>query len=227
MAIPYGAQVFESTSTASLQLASLTTTVPAGSLIVVAMGGKRSGSMLDVVGLTDSRGQSWSQKTYPSTVRCMALAWCRTSSTMTTSDWVRWRWNGTPSTCWITGHYFTNASGTAYDSATNGSSGPTATASATVDVPGTEYLVLTAINLTYDYGVTTTPLNSMTERDTYTTSPQQREFLSRNTSGGATFEGGTSLSPAAYWSAVSVSFTAEGAAAPPAGATVLGGIVGV
>jgi hypothetical protein len=87
------------------------------------------------------------------------------------------------------------------------------------------------VNLAYDFGVTTTPLNSMTERDTYTTSPQQREFLSRNTSGGSTFQGGTALSPSVYWSAVSVSFAAESPSAPPPpppGTSIaVGGIIGV
>jgi hypothetical protein len=216
MAISYGGQLFESTSTVTTNTLTLGSAIPAGTLIAVAFGGKRSGSNLGVVtGPTDSKGQTWARKVYGSTFRCIGLAWCRTSSSMSTSDWVRIKWNGTPSTCWITGHYFTNASGTATDSATAASSGPSATASATVNVPGTEYLVLTAVNLAYDYGVTTTPLNSMTERDTYTTSPQQREFLSRNTSGGSTFQGGTSLSPAVYWSAVSVSFAAEAPSAPP------------
>jgi hypothetical protein len=231
MAISYGGQLFESTSTVQMNAKALGSTIPAGALIAVIVGGKRSGTALNVNAVTDSHGHTWSKVIYPSTYRCIGIAYTRVTSTMDTSDWVRVWWNGTPSTCWITGHYFTNASGTATDSATAASSGPSATASATVDVPGTEYLVLTAVNLAYDFGVTTTPLNSMTERDTYTTSPQQREFLSRNTSGGSTFQGGTALSPSVYWSAVSVSFAAESPSAPPPpppGTSIaVGGIIGV
>lgn len=226
MAIPYGGQLFESTSTAGVNKIFLGSSLAAGSLIVIAAGGKRSGSALRLVAVTDSKGQSWGEVAYSSTYRSNAIAHCRVSSEMSTSDWVTIWWNGTPSSAWITGHYFTGASGTAHDSNT-GSGGPSATASATVDVPSGEYLVVTAINLAYDFGVTTTPLNSMTERDVYNASPQQREFLSRNTSGGSTFQGGTALSPSVYWSAVTVSFAAEALSAPPAGARVVGGIVGI
>jgi hypothetical protein len=61
MAISYGGQLFESTSTVQMNAKALGSTIAAGSLIAVIVGGKRSGTALNVNAVTDSHGHTWSK----------------------------------------------------------------------------------------------------------------------------------------------------------------------
>lgn len=215
MAINYGAKLFESENTNISVSLALDSSVKAGSLICIALAGKRSGSSLNVSTITDTKGNAWDWKFYASTYRGVGVAWCRTPVAMTTSDRITVRWNGTPTYCWKSAHSFEGASGTPDEEATAAGTG--STASVTLDVTGSDWLTFATIMLPNDYGVTATPLNSSTSRDTngHAGSSPWAECFSRNGTTGSTHVAGASFTASLQYAIAGVSFPAEALAAPP------------
>lgn len=210
MAITDAGQICESLSTSRVNRITLSAGAKAGSLLAVGAGGKRAASNLSVSSITDSEGNAWDWEGVSSTFRPGVVAWTRTAVPVVAGDWIEVTWNATPDMAWVTGHAFEGASGVPTDRgwATGNATSP---AAKTVNVAGSDFLVLSFIHMGYDFGVATTPLNSMTEQDTHnagsTNSDPQMEFLSRNHTSGSTFQAGSSLSPTSiYWSCVAVSF---------------------
>jgi hypothetical protein len=214
MAITYGAKLFESESTVRSGAHVLGSSVAAGTLICVALAGKRSGGALSVSAISDSEGNAWEWKLYPSTYRTAGVAWCRTAVAMNTSDYVVIEWNGTPTYAWKSAHSFTGASGAATVEASVAGTG--STASLAVDVAGSDWLTFATIMLPDDYAVTATPLNSMLSRDDNgnTTSAPWAECFSRNGTVGTTHTTGASFVSSVVYAIASVSFPSMALTSP-------------
>ena len=214
MAISYGSKLFESESTSQSASSTLLGTVPAGGLVCIALAGKRSSASLNVSSITDTYGNTWDWKFYPSTYRGVGVAWCRTSVTMVAGSFIRVTWNGTPTYAWKSAHYFSGASGTPDEEATAAGTG--SSASVTLDVTGSDWLTFASIMLPDDYGVTATGLNSSTSRDdnANASSSPWAECFSRNGSAGTTHTIGASFVASLVYAIAGVSFPAEALAAP-------------
>ncbi len=227
MAITDNGQLFESTSTSDPRTHTLTTSVPAGALIVLYLGGTRSGTSLDLVGVTDSKGNVWQQKTRPSTSAFCAIAWTRTGAAMASGDTITVNWNGTPAKAWVSVHAFLGASSTPTEMDTN--SGFSSTASSTLTVAGSDWLTVASVNAPYEYGVTMTPINSSISQDDNgaASSAPWCEAFSRNGTTGTTHSIGGSFVVGVQWAIAGVSFPSE-AISPPAGVgRVSGGVLGI
>jgi len=227
MAITDNGKLFESTSTSDPRTHTLTTSVPAGALIVLYLGGTRSGSNLDLVGVTDSKGNVWQKKTRPSTISFCGIAWTRTGSPMVSGDTITVNWNGTPSKAWVSAHAFLGASSTSTDTGTG--SATSSTASETLTVDGSDWLTVASVNAPYEYGVTMTPINSSISQDDNgaATAAPWCEAFSRNGTTGTTHAIGGTFVVSLPWAIAAVSFPAE-AISPPAGVgRVRGGVIGV
>jgi hypothetical protein len=212
MAITYGAKLFESEVITRSTQHFLGSAVPAGSLICIALAGKRSGGALDISTIVDGKGNTWDWKTFPSTYRMAGVAWTRTGVAMTTSDSPTIIWNGTPTYAWKSAHYFTSASGTPTEEAT--SSGTGSTASVTLDVTGSDWLTFSVIMLPDNSDPSATPLNSSLSRDDNgnTSSSPWAECFSRNGTTGTTHTTGASFVSSVSYAVAGVSFPF---AAPP------------
>lgn len=209
MAITYGAKLFESTATTDPNTQTVGTAVLAGRLVVLALCGMRSGTSLNIASISDSQGNTWDWVFRPSTDRALGLAWSRLNVPLGTSDTITVDWNGTPSAVWYEAHSYSNADGTPIDEGYSVSSSDSSTASHTVAVSGSDFLVCCVVMTPYDYGLgAATALNSMTERDdnNATSVAPWCEYLDRNYTTGSTFQAGLSLGSALYWGAAAVSF---------------------
>ncbi len=228
MAIPYGTKLFETTTVFNPRTALVGSVIPAGTLIVLALGGTRSGSLLDITSVTDSAGNTWSWKVFASSISLAGVAWTRTNSTMAATASISVKWNGMPTKSWISAHTFTGASGTATDSKTN--TGTSSTGSVTLSVSGSDWLTFGVITTPYDYGVTITPINSSLSRDdnAANTEAPWAEAFSRNGTTGSTHTLGGTFVISLPWRAAGVSFPFQSSAGPPAGVTRSGsGVIGV
>lgn len=228
MAITDAGKLFESTNTNIAVSLSLGQAVKAGSLLVMALGGQRSGANLDVSSISDTKGNTWDWKTFASSYRMAGVAWCRTPVAMSTSDKITLRWNGTPSYCWKSCHAFEGAAGTPTEEESR--SGQSTTASVTLDVTGSDWLTVASVIFPYDYGVSSTPLNSSTSQDNNgnTTSAPWCECVSRNGTSGSTHTIGLgSLASSLVYAIVGVSFPYEALAAPPVPKTGTAFLIGV
>ena len=214
MAITDAGKLFESTVTTDPKTHTLGAACKAGSLICIALGGSRSGSNLDISSITDSKGNTWSWKPYPSTNGFCGVAWCRIAVPMTTSDTITVNWNGTPTKAWVSAHNFENASGTPTHELS--AIGESATCSVTLNVTGSDWLTFAACNLPYEYGVTMTPINSSISQDDNAASSAAPwcEAFSRNGTTGSTHQIGATIPVSVPWRIVGVSFPYE---ALPAG----------
>jgi hypothetical protein len=216
MAITHVGKLFENSSTAQSQQINLGQTVKAGTLICIALCGRR-GSPLDVAAITDSKGNSWSWIFRSSVDRGMGVAWCRTPSAMTTSDWIRVQWNGTPSHAWKSAHAFEGAGGTPTGTALAVSSTNTTTAVANVPVTGSDWLTFASVILPYEFGISRQAgANSSTLRDdnAAASSAPWCECASRNGTTGSSHSPGVVYAVPIYWGCAAVSFPFE---AMPAG----------
>jgi len=228
MAITDAGKLFESEATSRAISLALGQTVKAGSLLLMALGGQRSGADLDVASITDTKGNAWDWKTLPSSYRMAGVAWCRTPVAMTTSDRVTVTWNGTPSYCWKSCHAFEGAAGTPTDEETR--SGYATSASVTLNVTGSDWLTFASLTFPYDYGVSSTPLNSSTSQDDNgnTTAAPWCECVSRNGTTGSTHTIGLgSLATSLTYAMVGVSFPYEALTAPPVPKTGTAFLIGV
>jgi hypothetical protein len=212
MAIPYVGKLFESTAATQFQTMYLTTSIKAGTLICIAMCGRRSSTALNISSVADAKGNSWNWIFRSSTDRGMGVAWTRTKSAMTTSDWITTTWNGTPSASWRSAHAYENASGNHNSSALTISSSNTATASATVSVTGSDWLVFASVILPYDYGIAgQVGINSGILRDDNgnTSIAPWAECVSRNGTTGSSYQAGIAYAVPIYWGAAAVAFPYE------------------
>lgn len=211
MAINYGAKLFETATVAQTIQTTLGATVKAGSLVVVAIGGKRSTYNLDVTAgnVTDSVGNTYQIATSPDTLAMVGIAWTRTIAPMTTSDWIKVKYNGTPTKTWLSAHSFENASGTKTDSST--ATGSIVTATSTVNVSGSDWLSFAVVGLPYDHTVTgESGANSSTLRDSNAvTSAPWLQAASRNGTTGSTHAPGVTYTVAIPWRVVAVSWPYE------------------
>jgi hypothetical protein len=226
MAIPYGSKLFESTSwtSANVTANAVGSTVAAGTLIVLYLGGTRSGSLLDVSSIVDTRGNTYQWKTLPSSIGFAGVGWTRINATMSSSAYIQVGWNGTPSKVWVSAHTFTNASPTAFDQKTG--SGTSSTASVTLSVSGSDWLTCATIATPYDYGVTITPVGSALSRDdnAAASSAPWNEGFSRNGTTGSTHTIGGTFVTSLAWRIAGVSFPY--AAAPASTTGIISGLIG-
>lgn len=227
MAITYGAKLFESESTSRVVAHPLTAAVKAGALICIALAGKRSGAYLNVSSIKDSKGHVWDWKMFQSEFRACGVAWCRTPVAMTTADTITVSWNGTPTYAWKSAHSFEGAAGSPTDEKSGSGSG--STASVTLDVTGSDWLTFASLILPDEFGVTATPLNSSTSRDTngHSSSTPWCECFSRNGTSGSTHTIGASLPVSTQYGIVGVSFPYEALTAPASTARAFAFLGGV
>jgi hypothetical protein len=209
MAITDIGKLFESTSTTDPKTHTLGLTIKAGTLICMALGGTRSGSNLDISSITDSKGNTWDWRSYPSTTAFAAVAWTRVGTAMTTSDTVTVNWNGSPSVAWVSAHGFENASGTPTDEGTGTGFG--STASVTLDVTGSDWLAFGTMSLPSDFGVDVTAINSGTLQDdnARASAAPWCECVSRNGTTGSTYSVGGSFTASLTWRMAGVTFPYE------------------
>lgn len=222
MAITDAGQICESTALTTTTRMTLSGASKAGALMAMGLGGRVSSGLLDIVGITDSQGNAWDWFGQESGYRAAFVAWAKASAAMVSAtDWIEVQWSRTPQAAWMSGHSFEGAGGTPTDTGLAQGS-PTTAAAKTISVAGSDFLVLATVAYAYST-TTTTPLNSMTEQDTFLggTAPNEvaLEFLSRNHTSGSTFQTGTSFAASRYWTIAAVSFPFE---AMPAGRGAFG-----
>lgn len=208
MTIPYGAKLFESEAVSRVTAHPLGAAVKAGSLLCIALAGKRSGAYLNVASISDTQGNRWAWRMFQSEFRAVGVAYCRTDVPMGPSDRITVSWNGTPWYAWKSAHSFEGASGTPLETDTN--SGTSGTASEVVAVAGSDWLVFGAVMLPNATSGGLTLLNSATSRDDngHSGSTPWAECFSRNGSGGSSYTGGATLPGTQQWGVCVVSFPA-------------------
>ncbi|MGD9713401.1 MAG: hypothetical protein AB7V46_15240 [Thermomicrobiales bacterium] len=219
MAITDAGQICESTALTTITRMTLSGNVPAGGLVALGMGGRVVSGYLDIVAIMDSQGNEWDWHGVSSGYRAAWVAWSRTGVPLQSGiDWIEVRWSKAPEVAWISGHAFNGAAGSPTErDVAQGS--PTTTAAETVALAGSDDLVLSTVAYAYSV-VNSTPLNSMTEQDTFDGGNVLLELLSRNvTSGPGSFAAGLSFSASRYWTVAVVSFPFE---ALPAGRSTIG-----
>lgn len=210
MAITYANKLFETTAAATTNRQTVGQNVKAGSLVWLALGGTRSGSNLAPVAVTDSKGNTYDLRNFaPSTSSAIGNVFARIAQPLTAGvDWIEVHWNGTPSKAWISAHAFEGASGTPDDYGSSYITGST-TISHTVNVTGSDWLVLAAIALPFDFNATSeTAINSMTKRDdnNATSAAPWMSCFSRNGTTGSSLAAGASYSISLYGRVAAVSF---------------------
>ncbi len=223
MAITDAGQICESTALTRTTRMTLSGNVKAGALMTLGIGSSRSNYPQSVSAITDSQGGVWDWKTVGSTTKMASTAWCRTGVPLQSGvDWIEVVMAATPNADqWITGHNFEGASGTPTDEGTNASLPGSSTASKSVAVTGSDFLVLATVMYT-GTSVTTTPLNSMTEQDVHDGGDWHGEFLSRNHTSGSTFTAGTTFSSSRSWNIAVVSFPFQALPAAASGRSAIG-----
>ena len=217
MAITDGGQICESTALTTTNRITLAGNVAAGGLMALGLGGRVASGFLDLVSVSDSKGNSWSHQKGSSGYRAAFVSWSRAVVPLQSGvDWIEVKWSKTPQVAWITGHVFLNASATKTSGGwTQGS--PSSTASRTVTAAGTDDLLLAMVTYAYDVA-TTTAIGSAVEQDVFTGSNIFMEFLSRNYTGGpGSVSIGTAFSAARYWSCVAISVPFQAIPAPVTG----------
>lgn len=220
MAITDAGQICESSAVTTTNRMTLSGNVKSGALMVLYLGGRVASGYMGIPSITDSRGNDWDWSLdgtwygISSGYRYASIAWAKAGSAMQSgTDWIEVTWNKTPQEAWISGHSYEGAAGTPTEvDAAQGS--PTTQASDVVVLAGSDDLVVATVAYAYST-TTTTPLNSMTEEDTYAGSRIFIEGLRRNvTTGPGNFTAGTSFAASRYWTCVVASFPFE---AMPAG----------
>ena len=225
MAITYGAKLFESEATTKTTAHTLTAAAKAGALVVIALNGKRSGANLNIASITDTQGNVWDWRIFQSQFRTAAVAWCRIGAAMTTADKITVSWNGTPTYSWKSCHSFEGAAGVPIDEVT--ASGNSGTASVSVGVSGSDWLVVSALILPDATAGGLTILNSGVSRDDngHSGSTPWAEAFSRNGTSGSTYVAGATLPSSQTWGLCAVSFPFLAMPASPARAVP--GLIGI
>lgn len=224
MAISYIGKLFESSSVAAPRTHSVGLACKAGSLVCIAVAGKRSGSALNVASQpTDSKGNEWHYATSPSSTQFAGVLYSRLTNPLQSGDTITIDWNGAPSVMWASAHNFEGASGapTDYDV----SSGTSTTWGVTLNVSGSDWLTFASLILPNEYAVSDTPINSSIERDdnNATSVAPWCSCFSRNGTSGSTHTIGSS--------GVSVGYKIVGVSFPflamPAGGRMTGSLIGI
>lgn len=225
MAIVDAGKLFESESLGKTVAHSLGFGIDAGTLICMALDGKRSGAGLAPASISDTKGNTWHWLMIVSSSRACGVAYCRVASAMSTADKVTVDWNGTPSYAWKSAHAFEGASGVPTE-ITN-ASGFGSVASVTLDVSGSDWLTFATIMLPDDFGVTATPLNSSISQDNnaHSSVAPWAECFSRNGTTGSTHTIGASFVASLQYAIVGVSFPFL--AMPTSPARAVPGLIGV
>lgn len=206
MAITDAGKLFESEVKTKSTNHTLGLAIKEGTLICIALAGKRSGAYLNVSSITDSAGNVWDWRMFQSQYRAAGVAWCRVASAMSTSDFVTVNWNGTPTYAWKSAHAFLNASGTPTDEDTN--NGNSSTASVALSVTGSDWLAFGVVILPDATSGGLTILNSGISQDdnAHSGTTPWAECFSRNGTTGSTYTAGATLPSSQQWGAVAVSF---------------------
>lgn len=222
MAIPDAGKQFEvEYVTTDPKTMSFTSAIKAGSLVVVFMGGKRSGAAQSVTNVTDSKGNTYQVIQNPSTTQFAAIAWTRTDQPLGTSDTITVNLAGAPSYAWLSCHVFEGASKTPTD--TEVATGFDDVISRPLSVTGSDWLTLAVIMLPNDFGVTATPLNSSVSQDdnARASSSPWIECFSRNGTTGSTHTIGASIAVDVTYTICAVSFPFQALPAGRGSATIL------
>jgi hypothetical protein len=215
MAIVYGAKLAESTTAATTVTVTTGAAIKAGSLIVVAFGGRASAALSASsfkYGDTSFTLHQRSDSVSLPAPQCIGLAYWRTPSAIASGASLVMTWSRAPTVSWVSVHSFEGATGTAHDT---GSANGTATSwVAAVDVTGSDWLSVAAVSLPFEYNVSSSGANSSTERDTNGASSEgTRPWMgvaSYNGTTGATHSPGLGGSSRPFYT-VSVSFGYEAA----------------
>jgi hypothetical protein len=225
MAINYGAKLFESEVTTKTTNHFLTAAVKAGSLICIALVGKRSGAYLNIASIYDFFGNIWDWRIFQSQFRTAAVAWTRTSAAMPAGSGIGITWNGTPTYAWKSAHSFEGASGTPTDEQTGNGSGSSAAVS--LSVAGSDWLTFGVVMLPDATSGGLTPLKSGISRDDngHSGTTPWAECFSRNGTSGSSHTIGASLPSAQQWGFAGVSFPFLAMPASPA--RVVPGLIGI
>lgn len=205
MAIAYGAKIGESTSTSTTVNLTTSADAKAGSLVVVAFGGK-AGSTLTASSVTIG-GTAATLHQRSSSLANVGLAWVRVTSALASGSTITLVWNTAPSVSWLSAHSFEGASGTATNTSSN--SGVSTTATSSVTVSGSDWLTIGVVGLPYDYGVAgESGANSSTLRDdnNRSSSAPWLQVASRNGTSGSTHAPGVVYQVSVDWYAVAVSW---------------------
>lgn len=206
MAINYLNKLFESTANSDPNTVTFGAAVPANSLVIVALIGRRTTYTLPaLISVTDSQGNTYENHGVRSADKGTFLAYCRTPVSLSTSDTLTVDWNGTLSDSWISGHAFDNAAGDEYHY--TGTGGPPASGFAqqvTVNVTGSDWLTFGCFYLPNNSSATITPVNSSLSRDTTTNA--FGECFSRNGTTGTTHTIGGTTTTGVTWLGIAASF---------------------
>ena len=224
MAITDAGQICESEAITTTNRITLSADVSAGHLMALGLGGRVSTGYLDIVGITDSKGGEWDWNGQSSGYRAAWVASQRAAVPMQSgTDWIEVQWSKAPQVAFVTGHKFAGARGLATArSSTQGT--PSSVASRSIPVATADFLVLATVAYA-STSTTTTPLNSMTEQDTFDGGNIFIEFLSRNSSGSSSFVAGTTLGASRNWTIAVASFPFE--AMPASGRGTQSFLIGV
>lgn len=205
MAIPYGSKLGESTTASTTVNLTTSAQAKAGSLVVVAFGGK-AGSSLSASSVTIG-GTAATLHQRASSLANVGVAWLRITSALASGSTITIVWNTAPTVSWLSAHSFEGASGTATNTSSN--SGVSTTATSSVTVSGNDWLTVGVVGLPYDYGIASeTGANSSTLRDdnARTSAAPWLQMSSRNGTSGSTHAPGVVYQVSVDWYAVAVSW---------------------
>jgi len=219
MAITYKTKLVEATGTSKTQTITTSGAVKAGAVVVVACGGRTSTSGIYPTSVTDSTGNTWTIQKHPSpsNLASVAIAWTRAASPMASGATITITWSGTPTGgAWYSAHHWEGAGQTKIGS---GSTSTTSTALVgSASVTGSDWLGLTVIGLPYDWlntasetpaaGVSANNSTRLDNNNAYTAAPWF-EIAYLNGTSGSTWVGGTNVSVAIPYYAVTVTLPYE------------------
>lgn len=207
-------------SSANGRVVTLTTGIAAkaGHLLLLYLGGKHQFLMTPVTVRT-STGEFLDWWFRQSNDRGMGLAWKRLDQPLPAGSTITVTWNRKPYAAWASAHAFEGAAGTPFDVGHTISASNSTNAAHTVATPNADALVVATVIAPYDWGISDTPLNSMTKQDDNGASSAGPWIggYSRNISSGTSFQAGTAIPLPVYWGCAAACFAFE---AMPAGRTV-------
>lgn len=206
MAITYAAKLGETTSTGTTITLTTSAAAKAGSLVVVAYGGK-AGSSLSASAVSDSVNGSYTRYQRAATLAAVGLAYLRIPKALPSGSTITLTWNTSPSVSWVSAHAYEGAAGTTTD--TDSNTGYSPTASVSVSVTGSDWLTVAVVGLPYDWSVANeVGANSSTLRDDNNRggSGPWLQMASRNGTSGSTHSPGVTYQVDVDWYAVAASF---------------------
>lgn len=209
MAISYAGKLGESTTAGATTSITFDQNVRAGSLVIVAYGGK-AGSSLSASSVADDVGNTYTRHQRASSLAAVGIAYLRVPNAIASGATLTVTWSTTPTFAWVSAHAYEGASGTPTDTDTG--TGVSTTATVSVSVTGSDWLTFATVGLPYDWSVAgETGANSSTLRDdnNKTGSAPWLQCASRNGTTGSTHSPGVVYGTSVDWYAVAASFPYE------------------